>query len=113
MTYQQGPTTLRPATHNLAILSLVLSILGIFPPILPLVGPIAGLVTGMMARREILAHPEQYGGEGVARAGIILGWVGIALAVLACLAVVVGILFFNIATSTISGGTPVIITVQP
>jgi hypothetical protein len=113
MTMQQEPTGLRPATHTLAILSLVLSILGIFPPFLPLIGPIAAVITGTIARKEILAHPELYSGEGTARAGIILGWIGIGLAVLACLVFVLGVAFFSISTHSITIGTPIVVTVQP
>ena len=111
---QQEPTAFRPATtHSMAIVSLVLSILGLFPPILPLVGPIAGVITGMMARKEILARPDLYTGEGIARAGIILGWVGIALTLAVCLVVVLGILFFSISSSSSGIGPSFVITVQP
>ena len=113
MTTQQEPTAFRPATHTLAIFSLVLSILGLFPPILPLVGAIAGVVTGTIARREILAHPELYSGEGTARAGIILGWIGIGLALLACLVGVLGFAFLSISSSPSTISTPMIITVLP
>jgi hypothetical protein len=113
MTYPSEPTAIRPSTHTLAILSLILSILGLFPPVLPLVGSIAGVITGMIARREILAHPELYTGEGTARAGVILGWVGIGLCIAICVLIVIGIAFFTISTSTITGGTPIVVTVQP
>src|SRR5450759_5194462 len=113
MTIQQEPTALRPVTHTLAILSLVLSILGFFPPILPLVGPIAAVVTGTIARKEILAHPELYSGEGTARAGVILGWIGIGLAVLACLVLVLGIAVFQVSSGPITIGTPVAVPFQP
>ena len=113
MTMQQEPITYRPATHTLAIVSLVLSILGLFPPILPLVGPIAAVITGTIARREILAHPELYSGEGMARAGVILGWIGIGLALLACLVIVLGFAFFAVSSGPTGMPTPIIITVQP
>lgn len=113
MTIQQVPTPLRPATHSLAILSLVLSILGFFPPLLPLIGPIAAIITGTIARKEILAHPEQYSGDGTARAGIILGWVGIGLAVMACLLIVLGISLFTISSGSNMMPTPIITTLQP
>lgn len=77
----------RPATHVLAITSLVLAILGLVP-VLPFVGSIGAIITGVIARREIQARPELHAGDGLARAGIILGWVGIALIFLACLALV-------------------------
>jgi hypothetical protein len=113
MTMQQGPTTVRPATHSMAVLSLVLSILGIFPPILPLVGPIAGVAIGMIARKEILARPDLYSGEDLARAGIIVGWVGIGLSLAACILIALGISLFAISGHSIFLTTPIIITVQP
>ncbi len=113
MTSQQAPAALRPATHTLAILSLIFSILGIFPPILPLIGSIAAVVTGTIARREILDHPELYNGDGTARAGIILGWVGIGLAALALLGIVLLLSFNTISSSTITISTPVVVPVLP
>jgi hypothetical protein len=78
--YQKQPTT-----HALAILSLVLGILGM-TPILPLIGSISAVVTGMVARKEILAKPNEYSGESMARAGLILGWIGVGIALLAVIA---------------------------
>jgi hypothetical protein len=89
------PTSYGPSTHALAIVSLILSILGLVG-ILPLVGGIGGIVTGMLARREISARPDQYTGEGMARAGIILGWIGIALGMLFLCALVLGLVFFTV-----------------
>jgi hypothetical protein len=74
-------TTPQPGTHALAIVSLVLSLLGLVQ-ILPLIG---GIVSGMIARNEIRDNPNRYSGEGIARTAIILGWVGIALSVLVAL----------------------------
>jgi len=88
-TEQPRSSFYQPQTHFLAITSLVLSILGLLP-ILPLIGSIAGIVTGYIARSEIRKQPGQYQGDGYAKAGIILGWIGVALAVLA----VCGLLFF-------------------
>ena len=111
---QQEPTAFRPATtHSMAIVSLVLSILGLFPPLLPLVGPIAGVITGMIARKEILARPDLYTGEGLARADIILGWIGIGLGLVACVLIVLGFSLFAISSHSIFSTTPIIITIQP
>ncbi len=97
MTTSEQPTTLRPTTHVLAIVSLVLSILGLLP-ILPVVGAIGGIVTGMIARKEIRARQDLYTGEGMAKAGIILGWIGLILTVvLACLIIAALIPYFAIA----------------
>ena len=100
MTNQLEFTSIRPPTHSLAIASLVLSILGLFPPILPLIGSIAGLITGRIARREIVAHPEWYKGEGTAQAGVVLGWVGIGLCALALVLGVLGFFFFVVWNTT-------------
>jgi hypothetical protein len=90
--------TSRPSTHALAIVSLILSILGI-AGVLPLVGAIGGIITGTIARKEIRANPEQHSGEGVAQAGIILGWVGIVLGIALCILIFVGILLFLVPLS--------------
>lgn len=79
------PTT--PQTSGLAIGSLVASILGL--TFVPTVGSVVGLVLGYMARREI-REKELLTGEGLATAGIVLGWIGVILSLLAlCLAVLV------------------------
>ncbi len=82
-----------PGTHTLAIVSLVLSILGLVG-VLPLVGSIGGIVSGNIARKEILANPDLHSGEGMARAGVVLGWVGVGLAILLCCLIVAALLFF-------------------
>ena len=97
MTENDQPILLRPATHFLAIVSLVLSILGMLP-ILPLVGSIGGIVTGIIARKEIQARPNLYSGEGTARAGIILGWIGVSLIGLICVVGILGMAVFNISS---------------
>ncbi len=109
MNAEQTQLKAQPSVHFLAIVSLVLSILGMMP-VLPLVGSIAGIVTGVIARKEIRNRPGQYSGDGAAKAGIILGWVGIGLAIVA----VVGLLLFlmPVATLRTGGGPSVIITPQ-
>ncbi len=106
------PTHLKaqPSVHFLAILSLVLSILGLMP-VLPLVGSIAGIVTGVIARKEIRSRPEQYSGDGAAKAGIILGWIGIGLAILLVLGALLFLMPYNTIVTT-GTGPSVIITPQ-
>jgi hypothetical protein len=70
-------------TSGLAIGALVSSVLGFFCGI----GFIIGLVLGYSARKQIRESGGSLGGEGVATAAIIVGWVGVVLMVL-------GILFF-------------------
>ncbi len=77
-----------PKTNGKAIASLVLSILGIVG-ILPVLGPILGIILGNSARREIARNPQVETGEGIARAGVILGWVGLALELVALICILV------------------------
>jgi len=69
--YQWAPAPSAP-TNGLAIASLVLGILWLW-----WVGTILALVFGYVARSQIRERPGQ-GGDGLAIAGIVLGWVGVA-----------------------------------
>jgi hypothetical protein len=46
------------------------------------IGSILALVFGHQAKNEIEASNGTQGGEGMATAGIVLGWVGVGLAIL-------------------------------
>jgi hypothetical protein len=72
--YPQYPPPQR--TNGMAIASLVLGILWIY-----WIGSILALVFGYVARNQIKQRGEA--GSGMALAGIILGWVGIGVLVLA------------------------------
>lgn len=74
-----------PPTNGKAIGALVASVLGFFCG----VGFIVGLILGYSARKEIQASGGQQGGEGLATAGIVIGWVGVALMVLGIVVAVV------------------------
>ncbi len=67
-------------TSTLAIVSLVAGILSF--SILPFVAAIVAIITGYMARKETRATPPTASGDGLATAGIIMGYVHIALFVL-------------------------------
>jgi hypothetical protein len=99
MTYEPSTspaTTL--TTHSLAIVSLVLSILGLVG-VRPLIGSIGAIIAGGMARKEIAAQPHTYTGENLAQAGLVLGWVGAVLVGLVlCAALLV---FFFLVPATI------------
>lgn len=71
-------------THPLAFVSLALSLAGF--TVLPLIGSVAGIITGNMALREIASAPQQYRDEGIAKAGVILGWINVGLALLVLVA---------------------------
>ena len=67
-------------TSTLAIVSLVSALLGF--TFVPLIGTIVALVTGYMARNETRAIPPRASGDGLATAGIIMGWIQVGLLVL-------------------------------
>ncbi|CUR54054.1 conserved hypothetical protein [metagenome] len=71
----------QPTTPPLAIVSLVLGILGVFPCCAILVFGIAAVVTGHLAKRDIAASQGYKKGAGLAQAGFILGIVGIVLGI--------------------------------
>ncbi len=73
---------------------MVLGILGI---VLCQVVGIAAIIVGKQANEEIAASGGQLGGEGMAKAGIIMGWVAVAL-----LALSVGILFLIFLVAAVS-----------
>jgi hypothetical protein len=70
-------------TSGLAIASLVTGIGGL--TIIPLLGSILAIILGYMARNDIRQRSGQVTGEGLAMAGIVLGWIGIGLTVLGLL----------------------------
>ncbi len=83
------PPPAMPNSTN-ATLSLIASILGL--TLLPTIGSILGLILGYSAKSEINRSMGRMGGNGMATWGIILGWLGVGLAVTGiCLAV----LFFT------------------
>lgn len=62
-----------PRTNGMAIASMVLGIVWIYG-----IGAILALIFGYKARREIDASGGTQTGRGMATAGIVLGWIGIA-----------------------------------
>ena len=66
-------------TSVLAVLSLVFGILGW--TLLPGLGAIVAVVTGHIARAEIRRAPQTLEGDGLAIAGLVLGWLGIVLGI--------------------------------
>lgn len=84
--------------HSMAIVSLILGVLGLLN-VLPLIGPIGALLAGFSAKKEIQLHPDQYSGENLAQAGIILGWIGVAVSVLLITVICLALLLFIPVTS--------------
>lgn len=73
-----------PKTNGNAIASLVLSLSGLV--CLYLIGPILGVIFGNKARREIAASGGIEQGDGMAQAGVIIGWILIGLSVVGIVA---------------------------
>jgi hypothetical protein len=67
-------------TSTLAIVSLVTGILCWF--LLPLIGAIIAVVTGHMAKNEIRQSNGLITGEGMATAGLVLGYIHLGLSVI-------------------------------
>ena len=84
MSSQELPAGVPQAVPNsgTAIVSLIFGILGL--TFFPLIGSIVALITGYAARNEIKESMGTLGGDGMATAGIITGWVGIGLAIIGC-----------------------------
>ncbi len=94
---QQGPGQVpppMPQTHTMAIVSLIFGILGLVQ-VCPGIGSIIAVVTGNMAQGDIRRNPGMYSGDGLAKGGIILGWVGIALVACALCGFLIWLVFFG------------------
>lgn len=76
-----------PRTSSLALVSLIFGILSwVF---LPFVGALVAVICGHSARSEIRrAPPGAIDGDGIALAGLILGWLQIAFGILVASAVI-------------------------
>jgi hypothetical protein len=75
---QNGSINALPSS-TLAMVSLISGIVGF--TLLPLIGGIVALITGYMARGETRSIPPKASGDGMATAGIIMGWIQLGLVV--------------------------------
>jgi hypothetical protein len=73
-------------TSTLAVISLVAGILGW--TLLPWLGSIGAIITGHMARSEIRRSAGAIDGNGLAIAGLVLGWGSVIVTILGVLLVV-------------------------
>jgi len=83
--YSNQPYQMEKPKSNMAIASLVLGILGW--TIAPGLAAIAAIITGHMAKNEIKSSMGQIGGDGMATAGLIMGYANVAIGLCVCLAV--------------------------
>lgn len=74
--------------HTLAIVSLICSVVGL---VICTPAVIAGVITGHMARKQIRENPNTYSGAGMALAGVIVGWIGVALMIIGIIVVIIGV----------------------
>lgn len=92
------PAPPRPAappgvqTSGMAIASLVMGIAGW--TLLPVLGSILAIVFGYAARNEIRQRSGELSGEGLAVAGLVLGWLMVGISVLALCLGAIGLCFF-------------------
>jgi len=87
-TYGDYPTARK--TNTLAVVSLISSLVGIF--ILPFIGSVVGIITGHMSLSQIKRTAE--GGRGFGLAGTIVGWVGLALAIIGTIVLIAWASYF-------------------
>lgn len=83
MSYQPPPggsPYTAPPNSSMALVSLISGILGI--TFIPIIGSIVAVITGSMAKKEIRESYGALGGDGLATAGLVLGWIGIGLTVI-------------------------------
>ena len=77
-------------TSTLAVVSLIFGILGWI--LIPWIGSLVAIVTGHLARGEIRRSPGALDGDGMAIAGLVLGYAMLALSLLG---IVFLLLFFG------------------
>jgi hypothetical protein len=83
--YSQVPPPLMAQTSTLAIISLVGGILAW--TLAPVLGGVVAVITGHMAKGEIRRSGGMITGDGLATAGMVLGYLNLALTVIGfCLA---------------------------
>jgi hypothetical protein len=96
---QLPPSPLAPPTSTLAIVSLIAGIVSWF--LIPVIAAIAAVITGHMAKSEIRKSNGTLGGNGLATAGLVLGYVQLGLGLCLCL-VIAALLAFGVSVPFIS-----------
>jgi uncharacterized membrane protein len=84
--YQQSPPLHQiPQNSTMAMVSMIAGIVSYV--IAPLIGAIVAIITGHMAKREIRESNGQLGGDGMATAGLVLGYLQIIPSILCVCAI--------------------------
>lgn len=81
------PLSPTPPTNSLAVVSLVTGILAWI--LLPFIAAIVAIITGHMAKNEIKKSAGGFTSDGLATAGLVLGYVQLGLSLCICLLVIV------------------------
>jgi hypothetical protein len=98
VSYQYGP---QPRSSGDALAALILGICGIF--VCPVICSVLAIVYGNRAKREIDTSGGWVTGREMAVAGIVIGWVGLAIYVLTILAFVLLFVILAAGSATLSG----------
>jgi hypothetical protein len=78
-------------TNTMALISLIAGILGL--TLFPFLGSIVAVITGNIGRKEIAASAGAETGDGMALAGVVMGWIGVGLGVVSiCMICLFGVL---------------------
>ena len=85
------PTPMRQATNGMAVAALIFGILGL--TLLFFVGSIVALVLGYASKSSIDRSNGTQTGRGMSLAGIVLGWIGVAIGIVIVAAIVIGVVF--------------------
>ena len=100
----QGGIPQAVPNSNMALVSLIAGILGL--TFFPIIGSIVAVITGPMAKKEIQESGGALGGEGMATAGQVMGWIGIGLSAIGlCVAGVILAISLCIIPIAISEGS--------
>lgn len=86
----------QPQQNQKALWSMILGILGLV--CCGIFAAVPALILGNNAKKEIAASGGAQTGEGLAKAGVILGWIGIALSLLSLVLFATGAFTFNFDT---------------
>ena len=91
MDQQYSPLPPAQTTSTLAIVSLISGIVSWV--LIPFIAAVVAVITGHMAKNEIKKSNGMIGGNGMATAGLVLGYVQLGLGLCICLVVVVMLVF--------------------
>ncbi|MBC7878514.1 MAG: DUF4190 domain-containing protein [Anaerolineales bacterium] len=94
--YGVPPTQL--PTSTLAMVSMIAGLLGF--GVFPVIGTIIAIITGYMARKETRAVPPKFAGDGMATAGIIMGYIQVGLIVISICCFIAYFVFIFVAVGT-------------